>query len=314
MKVLQKERVKKQKRQTIHRGSKVHVSWQRKAFNVFNIIFLTLISALCLLPLLHVLALSFSSPFAASGGRVGIFPVEFTLEAYKYVMKNASFWRSFGITLLRLVLAVPLTLIIIFITAYPLSKNEQKFKGRKFYTVFFMIPMLFGGGLVPEYMTYMKYGLIGNIWALVLPGLVPISSIILLMNFMRDLPAELEEAASIDGAGPVKRLFMVILPLTVPAIATVALFAIVGHWNSLFDCILYMNHPDQYPLQSYLQTSILTYDSRTLTQKDVALMQTVSDQTSRAAQIFVATVPVLMVYPFFQKHFTKGRVMGSVKG
>lgn len=305
---------KKKKINTMHVRSKIHVSWQRKVFYVCNLIFLTVITALCLLPLLHILALSFSSPFAASSGKVGILPVGFTLEAYKYVVKNASFWRAFGVTLLRLAIAVPLTLIIIFITAYPLSKSEHKFKGRKFYTVFFMIPMLFGGGLVPEYMTYMRYGLIGNIWALVLPGLVPISSIILLMNFMRDLPAELEEAASIDGAGPIKRLFYVILPLTVPAIATVALFCIVGHWNSWFDGILYMNHPDQYPLQSYLQTSILTYDARTMTQKDVALMQTVSDQTSRAAQIFVATVPVLIVYPFFQKHFTKGLVMGSVKG
>lgn len=310
---MKKELVKSGKKH-VKSKSKVHVSWQRKVFCVFNIIFLTVITALCLLPLLHVLALSFSSPFAASRGEVGIFPVEFTLAAYKYVVQNVQFWRSFLITLKRLAIAVPLTLIIIFITAYPLSKSEEKFKGRKFYTVFFMIPMLFGGGLVPDYMTYMRYGLIGNIWALVLPGLVPISSIILLMNFMRDLPPELEEAASIDGAGPVKRLFHIILPLTVPAIATVALFCIVGHWNSWFDGILYMNHPDQYPLQSYLQTSILTYDAKTMTQKDVALMQTVSDQTSRAAQIFVATIPVLLVYPFFQKHFAKGLVMGSVKG
>lgn len=294
--------------------AKVHISWQRKAFNVFNIVFLTVTTIICLLPLLHILALSFSSPFAASSGKVGVLPVDFTLEAYKYVVQNKEFWRAFGITILRLALGVPLTLIIIFITAYPLSKSDEKFKGRKFYTAFFMIPMLFGSGLVPAYMTYMRYGLINNIWVLILPGLVPISSIILLMNFMRGLPAELEEAASIDGAGPLKCLFHVVLPLTVPAIATVALFCIVGHWNSWFDGILYMNHPDKYPLQSYLQTSILTYDSRTITQKDIALMQTVSDQTSRAAQIFVATFPVLIVYPFFQKHFTKGLVMGSVKG
>lgn len=294
--------------------AKVHISWQRKAFNVFNIIFLTVTTIICLLPLLHILALSFSSPFAASSGKVGVLPVDFTLEAYKYVVQNKEFWRAFGITIIRLALGVPLTLVIIFITAYPLSKSDEKFKGRKFYTAFFMIPMLFGSGLVPAYMTYMRYGLINNIWVLILPGLVPISSIILLMNFMRGLPAELEEAASIDGAGPLKCLFHVVLPLTVPAIATVALFCIVGHWNSWFDGILYMNHPDKYPLQSYLQTSILTYDSRTITQKDIALMQTVSDQTSRAAQIFVATFPVLIVYPFFQKHFTKGLVMGSVKG
>lgn len=178
MKAMRKKQMKKElkKEKSVRVKSKIHVSWQRKVFCVFNIIFLTVITALCLLPLLHILALSFSSPFAASSGKVGIFPVDFTLAAYKYVVQNAQFWKSFLITLKRLVIAVPLTLVIIFITAYPLSKSEQKFKGRKFYTVFFMIPMLFGGGLVPDYMTYMRYGLIGNIWALILPGLVPISS------------------------------------------------------------------------------------------------------------------------------------------
>ena len=294
--------------------SHIRASVGRRLFEILNIVFLSLVGLVCLLPLVHVLALSFSTPFEAAKGEVGLWPVNFTLSSYKYVLNNSRFWKASLVTIERLALGVPLTLIIVFITAYPLSKNEQTFKMRKIYTTFFIIPMLFVGGLVADYMMYMKYGLLDNIWVLILPGLVPIGDIILLMNFMRGLPPELEEAASIDGAGTLKRLFLVVLPLTKPAIATITLFTIVGHWNSWFDGLLYMNHPDHYPLQSYLQTAILTYDAATMSQKDISLMQTVSDQTSRAAQIFVATFPVLLAYPFFQKHFTKGIVMGSVKG
>ncbi|QTH41431.1 carbohydrate ABC transporter permease [Cohnella sp. LGH] len=292
----------------------IQTSWQRKAFMACNLIFLSLISLICILPLVHILALSFSSSFAASSGKVGIWPVDATLESYKYVLQNTSFWHAFVVTLKRLALAVPLTLFIVFITAYPMAKSSQKFKGREFYTYFMLIPMLFGGGLIPEYMTFMKYGLVNNLWVLVLPGLVPVFSVILLMNFIRDLPAEMEEAASIDGAGPLTSLFRVVLPLATPAIATIALFCIVGHWNSWFDGILYMNHPKNYPLQSFLQKAITAYDAKTITSKDLMTMRLISDQTTRAAQIFVATLPVLIVYPFLQKHFTKGLVMGSVKG
>jgi putative aldouronate transport system permease protein len=292
----------------------IRTSVQRKIFNVFNITFLSFSAMLCLFPVINIFAISLSSSYPASAGKVSVLPVGLTLSSYKYVLQNTAFWRAFLVTLERLGLAVPLTMIVITITAYPMSKNSSEFKGRKFYTYFLLIPMLFDGGLIPSYMTLMRYGMIDKIWVLVLPGLTPVFSIILLMNFIRDLPEELEEAACIDGAPALTILFRIILPLSTPAIATVMLFCMVGHWNSWFDGILYMNNPKHYPLQSFLQTVIVTYDVRKVSSKDLELLKVISDKTTRAAQIFVGTFPILITYPFLQKYFTKGLVMGSVKG
>jgi putative aldouronate transport system permease protein len=174
--------------------------------------------------------------------------------------------------------------------------------------------MLFGGGLIPTYIIVNATGLIDTIWALVLPGAVGSFSAILLLNFIRGLPRQLEEAAYMDGAGHWRTLFSVVLPLSLPVLATLTLFSFVGHWNSWFDGIIYMNSPAKYPLQSYLKTVVLNKDPRFLTEHDVKLLALVSDRTTRAAEIFVAMVPVMAVYPFLQRYFISGIVVGSVKG
>lgn len=294
--------------------SVIKPSKSRIVFLIFNYIFLTASALLCLLPIINLLALSFSSASAASAGYVKLWPVGFTLDSYKFVAGNKQFWISFGVTLKRIVIALPLTLFIIVLTAYPMSKDKKVMPGREFYTYFLIFPMLFGGGLIPWYLTVRKLHLTNNIWGLVVPGLVPVFSIILLMNFFRNLPKEIEEAAFIDGAGPILALFKIFIPLSLPSLATITLFTVVGHWNSWFDGIILMDSTKMYPLQSYLQTLLVQVDPRKITSRDLSMLNTVNNRTFKAAQIFIATVPILLFYPFLQKYFTKGIVLGSVKG
>ncbi|MGE5551757.1 MAG: carbohydrate ABC transporter permease, partial [Bacteroidota bacterium] len=192
--------------------------------------------------------------------------------------------------------------------------ESKVFRGRLFYVWFFVIAMLFSGGLIPWYMTIKMTGLIDKFLALILPGAVPIFNVILLTNFFRTIPKELEESALIDGASHWKTLWQIYIPLSKPAIATLTLFCIVNHWNSWFEGLILMNNPKNYPLQSYLQTIIVNRDIKLMLSKDVRLITMVSDRTSKAAQILLASLPVLLVYPFLQKYFTTGITLGSIKG
>jgi putative aldouronate transport system permease protein len=284
-------------------------------FKVFNYIFLTFVSFTCLLPMINQLAISFSSSGAVSMGNVGFWPVDFTWKSYEFMANKPEFFAALGVSTTRLLLAVPLNMLITVLAAYPLSKENKSFKSRKFYVWYIVVTMLFSGGLIPWYMTVKTTGLIDTIWALVLPSAVPVFNIILLMNFFRTVPKEIEEAAIIDGASHWRILVSIYLPVSAPAIATLTLFCIVNHWNSWFDGLIFMNSPNKYPLQTYLQTIIVSRDLSLLQNtKDFRDMLLVSDRTGKAAQIFIAALPVLAVYPFLQKYFTKGIVMGSVKG
>jgi putative aldouronate transport system permease protein len=269
-------------------------------------------------PVIHILALSLSSSNAASTGKVFLWPSEFTFSAYKYIMKRMDFWISFVVSIKRVILGLAVNMAITVITAYPLSKNSSAFRSRSVYVWYFFITTLIGGGLVPTYMLIKQLGMIDSIWSLVLPGAVPVFNIILMLNFFRQLPKELEEAAFIDGAGHWTILWKIYIPTSAPSIATIALFCIVGHWNSWFDGIIYMNHPENYPLQSYLRSVVVTRDIDALSsitnQVGAAEMKAVSEKTSKAAQIFIGALPIIAVYPFLQKYFTKGIVLGSVKG
>lgn len=268
----------------------------------------------CAFPVLHVLALSFSSSTAAASGRVALLPVEFTAQSYRFVLESGAFVRAFGISLERVALGFPLNMALTLLLAYPLSRARAQFRARNVLSWFFLITVIFGGGLIPSYMVIRMTGLIDTIWALVIPSAVPVFNVILLMNFFRSLPGELEEAAFIDGAGHWTILARIFVPLSAPALATIALFAIVGHWNAWFDGILLMNSPEKYPLQSYLQTIIINRDPKMLTERDLALLKVINERTTKAAQIFIAMVPVLCAYPFLQKYFTTGIVVGAVKG
>jgi len=289
------------------------LSMGRKLFLLCNYIFLTVLSLACIVPFVHILAISFSSASAAAAGAVKLWPVEFTFASYENVLSKREFLNSFGVSVQRALLGASVNMLLTIIAAYPLSKEVRLFRFRTAYVWFFVLTMLFSGGLIPLYMTVKETGIMDSLWALVLPGAVPVYNVVLLLNFFRALPRELEESATIDGASPFVTLTRIYLPLSLPALATLTLFSIVGHWNSWFDGLIFMNSPEGYPLQSFLQTIVIQRDLRFLTPTDIELLQLVSDRTNNAAQIFVATLPILLVYPFLQKYFVHGIVLGSVK-
>ncbi|MCI9202788.1 MAG: carbohydrate ABC transporter permease [Lachnospiraceae bacterium] len=299
---------------SIQSGVRVRESLGSRIFTIINGLFLVLLALMCVLPLVNILAVSLSSNAAATAGLVKLWPVEFTLKSYEYVAKRAAFWRSLGVTLLRCLLGVSLNVLMCILTAYPLSKDNQKLRARTVYTWFFFITMLVNGGLIPQYMTIKSVGILGTIWALVLPGAVPVFSMVLMLNFFRAIPEELEEAAFMDGASHWSILMKIYVPLSKASIATICLFALVYHWNSWFDGIIMMNKPDQYPLQSYLHTIIIQGDTSVNSTTDWQTMALISDRTVKCAQIFLSTIPIVAAYPFLQRYFVKGMVMGSVKG
>nr|WP_154983940.1 carbohydrate ABC transporter permease [Paenibacillus xylanexedens] len=290
-----------------------HKSPSYRIFNVINISFLILIAIICIVPMVHVLAVSFSNKAAADANLVSLWPVGFSLEAYKKTMNNPIFLNSLWISLLRTVIGTGITLLITFLAAYPLSKENSEFKGRTVYSWIFVFSMIFNGGLVPFYMVIQKIGLMDSFWVLVLPGAVNTFLVILMLNFFRGIPKELEEAALIDGANHFRTLFSIFLPISMPSIATIALFSMVFHWNSWFDGLLYMNNAKDYPLATFMQTVIIKRDMSTMAMNPQE-MATISQTTVRAAQIFIGSAPILIVYPFLQRFFVKGMTLGSVKG
>ncbi|WP_042196349.1 carbohydrate ABC transporter permease [Paenibacillus camerounensis] len=286
----------------------------QRVFEIFNIVFLTLAAFACLVPFIHIVAVSFSNSAAVQGGMVNLWPVNFTIEPYKYVMERGEFWRSFGTTLQRVAIGATLNVLLVVLTAYPLSKSVRKLKARTIYVWIFFFVMLFNGGLIPNYLLVKELNLLNTIWALVLPGAVPVFSVILMLNFFREIPDELEEAAYVDGAGHWRILFQMYIPLSLPAVATISLFAIVGHWNTWFDGLIYMKS-ENYPLQTYLQTIISSFQNmESLSATDLMSLANLNDRSIKAAQLILGALPVLCVYPFLQKYFVKGIRLGGVKG
>ncbi|MFE0557664.1 carbohydrate ABC transporter permease [Paenibacillus sp. NPDC058910] len=287
----------------------------RRLFVIMNTLVLTAITLLGIIPFIHLLSISLSSNTAAMAGEVRLWPVGFNLDAYRYLGEKVEFFRSFRVSLTRVVLGTAVNMFLVFITAYPLSKSNHQFKFRTPYVWFFAITMFFGGGLIPTYMIVKNTGLIDSVWALILPGALNVWNMVLMLNFFRTIPKELEEAATIDGAGHWRILWRIYLPVSLPSIATIGLFTIVGHWNAWFDGILYLNSPDKYPLQTYLSTLIMSINSQmtSISIEQIKAMENLSEKTLRTAQIFMGALPIMVVYPFLQKYFVKGMTVGSVK-
>ena len=293
-----------------------YTSTAHKVFTIFNYFFLTVTCLTCVLPFLNLLAISFSSTVAVKSKVVSFWPVGFNTAAYEFALMGGRFVASLLISIQRVALGLIVNILLIVLVAYPLSHKKDKLMGRNFYMTFFFITMILNAGLVPTYLLVTQLKLLNSLWALVLPGALPVYSMIILMNFIRGLPEELQDAAMIDGAGPAVVLFRVMLPLLTPALATVGLFSIVMHWNSWFDGMIYMQNYMRYPLQTYLQYLLLKFDQlMQMSQGDFALIVArLNARTGRAAQLFLGALPIALIYPFLQKYFTTGLVMGSVKG
>jgi putative aldouronate transport system permease protein len=285
-----------------------------QVFSVVNIIVLTILALICILPFVNILAISLSSNAAATAGHVNLLPKDFNFQSYIYVARRSAFWRSMGVTIIRCILGVFINTVLCILTAYPLSKDNKKLGLRTVYAWFFFLTMIINSGLIPWYMTINSLHLTGTVWALVLPGALPVFNVVLMLNFFRAIPGELEEAAFIDGASHFTIMARIFVPISKASIATISLFSLVNHWNSWFDGIILMKKPSQYPLQSYLQTVIIQGDTALKSMTDWQSMALVSDRTLKCAQIFISTIPIILAYPFLQRYFVKGMVLGSVKG
>jgi ABC-type glycerol-3-phosphate transport system permease component len=248
-----------------------------------------------------------------AAGSVTLWPVGINFSAYGTILEDAKFWNSFLFSIERVILGAGLNLMVILVMAYPLSKGKKEFPKRDVFMWILVFSMLFNGGLIPWYMTIKTLGLLDNIWALVLGNSIGAFNVILLVNFYRNIPKEMEEAARVDGAGPWYILFKVFIPVSYPVIATVTLFMVVYHWNEFFNGLVLMSRPEHYPIQTYIQQLVVVLNTTAMSEDQIRKLDQLSNQTLNAAKIFIAMIPVLAVYPFLQKYFVTGIMLGSVK-
>lgn len=281
-------------------------------FTVLNYILLTLICLTCILPLIHILAVSFSESAPANANLVKFWPMGFNYDAYLKTLSNQNFHTAMWIGIKRTVLGTAIGMALIILAGYALSKDNHGFMTRKYYIWFFVFTMLFNGGIVPSYMLIRNLGLMNSLWALILPVAVNVFNMVLMMNFFRAVPSELEDASHIDGSGHFSTLWRIFLPISLPALATISLFTMVFHWNSWFDGLLYISDYRKYPLTTFLHTVIVQQDFNKIN-PDVNVLKNISQRTVKSAQIFIGTLPILLVYPFLQRYFVKGIVLGAVK-
>ena len=283
-----------------------------RIFDIVNVSFITLFVIFCLAPFLHTIAISLSSNRAITSGEVTIFPKEFNWDAYGQVFSDHSMIYSLGFTTVLTIATTALCMLFTIAAAYPLTK--QKLKGRKMFMYVIIITMFFSGGIIPEYLLIRDLHLLNSVWALILPGLVSPFNLIILISFFRGIPESLEESAEIDGSSHVHTLFKIILPLSMPVIATLSLFYAVGRWNGFQDSLMYITDPKLYPLQLKLYQMVQNNMVSELTLMEGANRTRLTPESLKAATVVFATVPILLVYPWLQKYFVSGAMLGAVKG
>jgi len=254
-------------------------------------VFLSIIALLCVLPFIHVIAKTLSGPGPVQAGWVGLVPAEFTIDAYRWALGDSRLWGSFINSFIRLALGVSLNMAITVLAAFPLSFEKRRFPGRTVYAWFFLIIILFEPGILPNFVLLNEIGLTGTIWALILPRGVQALHIFLLLIFFRGIPSEIIEATWIDGASHFRCLMQVMLPLVIPALATLALYSILFHWNSWLDGFLYLKDTRQYPLQTFLYARGLPL-----------------------VYIVISIIPLVVLFPFLQRHMNRAFMLGAVKG
>lgn len=281
-------------------------------FDCLNTALLLLIGFVGLCPFVHLLAVAFSSGAMSSQYLVTLWPLEFSTEAFREVLSDTRMLTAAGISLERVALGTSITMLLTILTAYPVSVPQREFGARRFYVVFMVITMMFGGGLIPDYMLKSRLGMMNSIWVLVIPGAIPIANVILIMNFFRAIPGGIREAGMIDGASDFGILTRLYVPLSLPCFATLITFCIIGHWNAWFDGMLFMRNADLYPLQTFLQAKFASINNIKNNQQ-VEQMLLVSSRSLMYAYIALSCIPIMLVFPVLSKHIKSGLVLGSVK-
>lgn len=286
-----------------------------RVFNVIVVVIVTILALIVLLPMINIVACSFSSPKAVSGGKVLLWPVEFTLENYELVLNYKDVWLGYRNTIFYTVAGTLINVFMTLICAYPLS--VKSFSGRSFLNKMFMFTMIFSGGMIANYILMRDLKLLNTIWAILLPGAINVYNVMITRTYIEtSIPLDLEESARIDGCSSFKYFLKFVLPLAKPIIAVIAMYYAVAHWNSYFNAFLYLSNDELYPLQLFLREILLNsqMDTGSITDPDlIAAMQGVSDALKYVV-IVVSTLPLMCIYPFVQKYFVKGVMIGAVKG
>lgn len=279
-------------------------------------VLLTVFAATMIIPFIHILSLSFSPSYVATKGGLHLLPVDFTLDNYMKVFSNDFIWRGYKNTLIRTSVGTPLSLMVTSLGAYALAKKS--FPNRQFWTFFVVFTMFFSGGLIPTYLLIKNLGIMNTYAAMILPRLTSAYYLIIMRNFFMALPEELEESCMIDGAGRFTIFFKIVLPLSKPILATIGLWLVVAYWNEWYEIMLYIQDESKFVLQIVLRRIIIsgTQQMMDLTTSGAMLQEETlaSPEGLKSASIFVATLPILCVYPFIQKYFVKGIMIGSLKG
>lgn len=289
--------------------SKIRTSTASKIFDVCNITFLGLLGLITLYPFWDCLVVSFSSIKSYLSSGVHLWPKEWSLEGYKYMLSNMQLWISYANSIFITVVGTALNMILTTMAAYVLSRRDLK--GQRFFRFFAVFTMMFSGGTIPLYMVVMKLHLMNSLWSMILPTAINTYNLIILRNFFMDLPVELEEAALLDGCTDVGVLFRVMLPISKPALTTVTLFYAVDHWNEFFSAIMYINKMEEWPLQLFLRSMLFMNDAAYNSGGESLFML---GQPMKMAAIMLAIIPIMCAYPFFQRYFTTGITAGAVKG
>lgn len=283
-----------------------------KIFEITIMILLLLICAAVLYPVILVVSGSFSDPVAVMANEVVLWPVRFTLKVYKMVFKNAEIWTGYRNTIIYTVVGTIVSVFMTMLGAYPLSRRD--FYGKNIFMGIFTFTMFFGGGMIPTYLLVKRLNLLNSMWSLILPGAVSTWNMIIMRTFFQNsIPMELQEAAFIDGANDISVFWRIIIPLSTPIIAVMVLFYGVGYWNSWFSALLYISDRSKYPLQIILREILIQSTTENMSGGAITDQEMIGEGIKYATMV-VATVPIMCLYPFLQRYFVKGVMIGAIKG
>jgi putative aldouronate transport system permease protein len=276
---------------------------------------LAVVAVLVLYPLVFVLSASISDPASVLNGDMWLWPMDLSFVGYKKVLENSDLLNSYLNTIIYTVVGTAINLVMTVLAAYPLS--QKSFYGRNVITAIMVFTMFFSGGLVPAYMLVKQLGMLNSMWALIIPGAVSVWNIVIMRTFFqKSIPGEIQEAAAIDGCSDWKTLWRIVLPLSMPILAVMVLFYAVGHWNAYFNALIYLTDREHYPLQLILREILIKDEMEGMVNVgDGSHAKTIMDQEAvKYAVVVIANLPILLLYPFLQKYFVKGIMIGALKG